>query len=373
MDPGTDLTGDGQPELVVAWPGSPPVYQVYRPQNDRLALLGELAAEAQLADLEGDGAVEFLTPDAPFATFWREYRWSGQRFEWAADRFVQAAPQALPVTEPDGLPPLPANLYFNSAGQWYVWPARGGQVSVMSADPPPAQACSGGTLTADPACPSPNGRYDLVSLPGEGEGVWKAVREIETGAAARIPASFIYPSGRSDFAWSPGGAALYLARAGDGGALYRVNPATGVADLLFSAVGCGLNPENCSLERASLGFFSPYPHRSGWVGFAVQSAGPGLYPPPGVYRLEETGELSRIAGLPLLSTACLGEGGLPAYGQLSWSPDGSLFLYQSPFVEGRPCPGPTLLLGRVDGSALWDVSGALDDTSGVPGDFRWGG
>lgn len=65
---------------------------------------------------------------------------------------------------------------------------------------------------------------------------------------------------------------------------------------------------------------------------------------PGVYGIAKNGTgLRRLAPLPYVSCHDI----FPAFGDILWSPDGEMFLYLS---QDQP-----LLLGRVDGSVLWDV------------------
>ncbi|HSL44409.1 MAG TPA: hypothetical protein VK897_13315 [Anaerolineales bacterium] len=56
----------------------------------------------------------------------------------------------------------------------------------------------------------------------------------------------------------------------------------------------------------------------------------------------------------------------PIYGSLLWSPDTSMFLFYDLFV-GNKTGIRTLLLGKSDGSVLWDLRAALHNVN----EFRW--
>ncbi|MGB9722946.1 MAG: TolB family protein [Chloroflexia bacterium] len=94
---------------------------------------------------------------------------------------------------------------------------------------------------------------------------------------------------------------------------------------------------------------------------AVAEGGADPWPAPGLFVLEPGGSVRRVAPLPLFPCAETGTVEQLLYpGTVVWSEDGSAFLYLD--REGRP-----MLLGRTDGSALWDVRTLLAGA----GDFRW--
>jgi hypothetical protein len=176
-----------------------------------------------------------------------------------------------------------------------------------------------------------------------------------------IPGTLNY-TGTSSFAWAPSG--LLMGWAGITGGLFQVNPATGAAVPLLETALCAPGISPCPQATTGMGVNSPRSLPDGALGFAVQSTMPGQYPPPGIYRRDWDGTLNLLAGLRLLEPYCVTTRAGYDFGQVLWSPDGEAFLYYSP----PACLDGIVLLGRTDGSVLYDLS----NLPGAVTDIRWG-
>ena len=94
---------------------------------------------------------------------------------------------------------------------------------------------------------------------------------------------------------------------------------------------------------------------------AVAEGGADPWPAPGLFVLEPGGSVRRVAPLPLFPCVEIGTVEKMLHpGVVVWSEDGSVFLY----LDGE---ARAMLLGRLDGSALWDVRTLLAGAT----DFRW--
>ncbi len=375
-----DMTGDGDQELLIVWDvNSPPLvdaYQYVKDGADVLHWLGRLDRSLQYTDINRDDIAEFLRPDnAEKPTEWQVIAWNGGTFEAAQtlSRPEHVSPLPIVVTNLDDLPRLSSDIVFQNRGNlqdWWRWSQSGGAPEKMSQPPKHLyDNCSpqmyGGY---GDACFSPAGRYKLIDMPAGIEGSYTGILDGITGNKTAIPGSFVYTQGYPTFAWSPDEMFLLFAQ-GDGRAkLSKVDPVSGGQHTLFDYSLCGIDSLDCQYISADA-ITDPAAFEDGGLGFAVQSFSPALYPPPGIYRWSSGGELTLLAVLPYIDESKGSRENLHSsalYGHLLWSPDKSMFLFYDLFV-GNKSGMRTLLLGRSDGSALWDLREALPDIY----EFRW--
>jgi len=380
-DYGVDLTGDKRPEMLIIWEeGDPPsidVYQINEDESDIIHWLGRFDSRLQFYDVTGDGLPDFLQPDnAEDPTEWQVISWNGNAFMPGGkfSRPQSFSPSPTNITYLGNLPPLPSNIIFRRQDfyQWWLWSWRGGWPEKMSK--PPNQL--GGDCSFHDyggygeACYSPAGRYKLVDIPAPIEGSDTGILDGITGNRVRIPDSFTYTQGYNTFAWSPDEKFLLMAQ-GDGIArLAKINPVSGERTIVWeSSSGCGLERSTCSI----LALTDPVVFTDGSFGFAIQSSLLSAYPPPGIYRLSPDGELTMLVALPHIDESKGLSKNLPPYapiyGYLLWSPDKSTFLYYDFFV-GNKSGLRVLLLGRADGSALWDLRDIGEPVHTIR-EFRW--
>jgi hypothetical protein len=363
----TDLNADGTPELFIRWgdPNNPTLDQIIIQEGNGYRLIGEIEPGLQYADVDGDGKGEFLRPEPRESpSQWDIYQWIGDQFEWTQSLIL---PTALPPLYPSdaNLPRLPTDLYFWRDDGWWVWPNTGGALQALS-EPPPQndQACRNITSEHDVVSWSPDCRYAVLRVPGAVEGETNALLDAQTGREISIPNSFSYANGLSTFAWEPGNRYLIHARAEGGEGLYRVQLPGGAVDrLMYINFPLGTIP-----ATFFYGAVDPYVLPGGSIGFAVEGLRSWLYPPPGVYRIDPDGNLHMLAETPLLAHDPEDlEQSYPA--RLHWSPDGSMFLYAAPASDEYPPSYQAILLGKADGSAVWDVTRILNGAK----DFQWRG
>jgi hypothetical protein len=376
-----DMTGDGRDEILIVWDLSFPkvidAYQAVNLESDPMHWLGRFDSTRQYTDVTGDGVPEFLQPDNPEdPQKWQVTGWDGNTY---AQRETLPRPQAISppaaiIRDPESLPALPGTLVFQRSGnyeQWWRLAPRGDLPDEMSKPPSHlfddcAPNWNGGY---GEACYSPAGRFKLVQVPAYIEGASTGILDGVTNNRVTVPDSFVYTDGYNTFAWSPDERFLLFAR-GDGVAgLAKVDPVDGASQTVLDSSLCGLDIWHCT-RRGLEGFTDPIVFADGTLGFAFQSNSPSLYPPPGIYRLSPQAELTMLAALPFIDES-KGIGpdmpdSAPIYGYLLWSPDKSMFLFRDLFV-GNKTGIRTLLLGRVDGSALWDLREVFPDVN----EFRW--
>lgn len=360
-----DMTGDGRDEILVVWDlNVPPLidaYQVGDSDSGVLQWLGRFDSTWQYMDVTGDGVPEFLQPGtSETPQTWQVIGWNGNTFTEGEVLHppTPISPSPTVITSQEELPPIPSDIYFAFGGnQWRRWSARGGLPEEMT-EPP--DDLSGDCAPFDfggygDACYSPAGRYKLVHVSAQIEGSYTGILDGLTNNTVTIFESFTYTEGYNTFAWSPDEKFLLFAR-GDGFArLAKINPVTGESQTVLNPSLCGLDFWHCNrFERE--GVTDPVVFADGSLGFAFQSPNPALYPPPGIYRFSPQGELSMLVSLPWIDESKGVMPSAPIYGYLLWSPDKSMFLFFDPLENSGI---RTLLLGKADGSALWDLQEAL--------------
>jgi len=363
----TDLNADGTPEIFIRWgdPYNPSLDQILLQEGDGYRLIGEIEPGLQFADVDGDSKGEFLRPEPRESpSQWDVYQWKGDQFEWgqAFTRLTAAQPFFPSETN---LPRLPTDLYFWRDDNWWVWPNTGGAVQPLSQPPTQkGQACRDSASDHEVVSWSPDCRYAVLRVPGAVEGGHNVLLDTQTGREISIPNTFTYASGLSTFAWDPGSRYLIHARADGSEGLYRLQlPGGAVEPLMAMNIPAGtISPVNF------FGAVDPYVLPGGSIGFAVEGFRDWLYPPRGVYRLDTDGGLHMLADIPPLAHDPEDlEQSYPA--RLHWSPDGSMFLYAAPASDEYPPSYQAILLGKADGSAVWDVTRILNGAR----DFQWRG
>jgi hypothetical protein len=366
----TDLNHDGQPELLLHWydwrteqpgRGSDVVMQIYAVNGKDFRLIGEVQPSWQTIDLGSNGTLEFLKPVPPgFPQEWQVYGLKGEHYTWLEPI---PYPQAIGAdwVDPQKLPVLPDDLYFQRDGAAYRWPRKGGALEQVASlpTPKPGPFCKENLPKERVLSWSPDCRYAVVSILGKIEGASYAVFDARTGKLVDIPDSFVYASGRSTFAWDPNSHYLIHARAEGGQGLYHIDLPGGKVTTLLALASLFASPP--------FGAAAPMVLADGSIIFSIQGSGPleapaSRYPPNGIYRLAPTGELRRIVSLPPASTA------EPrwSYGTLIPAPDQSVFLYLEPSEQGSRLYGRLLLI-QTNGKRVWNVLPLLAGAGG----FRW--
>jgi hypothetical protein len=272
----------------------------------------------------------------------------------------------------EALPPLSSDIVFPRAGnyqKWWHWPARGGPPEEMAKLPSHLSDDCAPVWTGGfgDACYSPAGRFKLVDVPAQIEGGYVGILDGLSNTRITMPDSFTYTEGYNTFAWSEDEKFLAFARGDNIARLTKVDPVTGESQTVWDSSLCGLNIWDCA-SYSLVAITDPIVFEDGSLGFAFQSSHPQLYPPPGIYRLSSEGELTRLVSLPLIDESKgLGpDTSAPVYGYLLWSPDKSMFLFYDKFI-GNKTGMRTLLLGKTDGSALWDLREVFPSEY----EFRW--
>jgi hypothetical protein len=366
----TDLTGDGRPELLIHWSkwqtessqrGPDVLIQIYATEGESYRLIGEIQPGWQAIDLHSDGAIEFLKPVPPgFPQEWQVYGLQGGRYTWL-DTILYPQEAGADWVDPQNLPALPFDLYFQRGGAAYRWPKKGGALQQVASLPMPKPGlfCKGNQPKERVLSWSPDCRYAVVAILGKIEGASYAVFDGMTGKRIDIPDSFVYASGHSTFAWDPKSRYLIHARAEGGQGLYRIDLPGGKLTTLLALSGLFVNPP--------FGAAAPSVLADGSIIFSIQGGGPleapaSRYPPNGIYRWTPAGELRRIASLPPAATA------EPrwSYGTLIPAPDQSVFLYLEPDEYESP-PYRTMLLVQANGKKAWNVLPMIGDATG----FVW--
>jgi hypothetical protein len=376
-----DVTGDGRQDLLIVWNATLPhlidAYQMTTDESDRLHWLGRLDSSLQYTDVTGDGIAGLLRPDDPQSpTQWQVTAWNGDTFQ-EGEILTQLQPiSSSPVrlSEIADLPRIPSALVFQNRGNsqdWWHWSPTGGEPEKMNKPPGHSDdTCSpqmyGGY---GDACFSPAGRYQLIDMPAGIEGSYTGIVDGVTQNKVRIPGSFVYTEGYYTFGWSPDETFLLFAQGEGVAKLSKVNPTSGEEIEVFNYSLCGVDDLDCS-RTGSDAITDPVVFEDGSLGFAIQAFDHALYPPPGIYRLSQDEGLTMLAALPYIDES---KGSLAdlhphtlIYGHLLWSPDKSMFLFYDLFV-GHKTGVRTLLLGKVDGSALWDLRDVFPDLY----EFRW--
>lgn len=376
-----DLTGDGHQDLLVVWNATlPPLidaYQITTDESDRLHWLGRLDSSLQYTDVTGDGIADLLRPNDPQSpTQWRMIEWNGDTFQDGENLLPPQpiSPTPVRVSEITDLPRIPSALVFQNGGklqEWWRWSPTGGEPEKM--DQPPshlyddcAPQMHGGY---GDACFSPAGRYQLIDMPAGIEGSYTGILDGVTGNKVWIPGSFVYNDGYPTFGWSPDETFLLLAQGESVARLSQVDPVSGEQRTLFDYSMCGMDLLHCA-RLGSDAITDPIVFDDGSLSFAIQAFDHALYPPPGIYRLKQDGKLTMLADLPYIDESKGSLANLPPssliYGHLLWSPDESMFLFYDLFV-GDKAGVRTLLLGKADGSELWDLRDVFPDLY----EFRW--
>ncbi len=363
----TDLNTDGVPEFFLRWGEleNPIADQILIQEGDGYMLIGEIEPGLQFSNLDGEGWGEFLRAkpkESP--TQWDVYQLKGDRFEQGDSLPRPGAVQPFYPSETN-LPRLPTDLYFMQDGGWWVWPNTGGAIEALSQTPSQkGQSCRQGITDREVVSWSPDCRYAVLYVPGSVEGGANVLLDAQNGREISIPGTFTYARGLSTFAWDPGSRYLVHAQADGGEGIYRISLPGGVAEsLMLMNIPVGVDS-----QAYSFGGVDPVVLPDGAIGFAVVGFQSHLYPPPGIYLLDREHHLQMLAELP--SIAHDPQDFERAYpGRVFWSPDGSMFLYTAPTIEGYMPPYQVILLGRSDGTAVWDLTRILSDAR----DFQWRG
>ena len=372
-----DLIGDERPEVVLTWwSGSKhtnwreqiKIHQMLQLTTNGYRLMGEITPDMQMIDLDGDKEQEFLKPlPASSPQQWQVYQWQGDRFDWREplSRPTGPSPQELSITN---LPAISLDFFFTTTEGIWRWPKQGGTLQAVPALPelPPANACSR-TLTAyEVVSWSPGCNYALVSIHSYIEGGSYAVLKLTNDALIEIPNSFVYVSGYSSFAWDRQEQFIIHARADGPAGLFQIDLNSGLTRQLFP-VGSISSP--LGFDFPGRGAVAPQMLTDGSLIFTVQApTDTPLYPPLGVYRLTETGQIKLLTEIPPLMDRPISADSTTAisYGELSVSPDGSMFLYQAPSAKPEDPSYGVLILGLTAGSASWNLSSVADGQN-----FRW--
>ena len=364
-----DITGDDKQEVLVIWEEiTPPVIDIYQVDHGGLEVLrwvGRVRDNWQFYDVTGDGLFDFLQPDNDESPQeWQIIRWDGNMF--AADDKVSrpypVGPPPVVISGLDDLPPLPSNLtYRTDRDTWWQWSWTGGRPGQVPAPPhsllnPPSDYCQ---YRYGDACNSPAGRYKLVEVPGSVEGSSVAIFDGLDGYQSIIPDTFVYAVGHNTFSWSLDEKFLVMGQAEMTARVVRVNAVNGEAAIVWQADACGVDPTTCGNVSEFFGVTDPVVFDDGSIGFAVQSYTNSLYPPSGIYRITPENELILLAILPpmdLSKVQSMPNASFASFsGRLLWSPDRSFFLFHGSRLGGKNGVG-AVILGRADGSAVWDMS-----------------
>ncbi len=364
----TDLIGDSKPEVFIRWgdPLRPYLYQILTEEGGGYRLIGEIEPGWQFVDVDADGAGEFLRPQPEGSpSRWEVYKWKRDQFEWVEPLQRPTAPSPT-FPEEFSLPRLPADMYYWRDGDWWLWQNTGGSPKKLSQPPPQAgEACHRENIPEWQIVSwSPDCRYAVLSVPGTVEGSSNALLDTQTSREISTPNSFTYTRGLSTFAWDPGSRYLIHTRADGGEGLYRILLPGGAVEPVMSM--------NMPIEPAPESYFwgavDPVVLPGGSIGFVVEGTQNQLYPPPGVYKLDPDGQLHMLAEIPTLPYDP--QDPTRAFpGRVIWSPDGSAFLYSAPSPDGQRQHYQVLLLGKTNGSAVWDITRIFNDAQ----DFRWRG
>ncbi len=212
----------------------------------------------------------------------------------------------------------------------------------------------------------PDPRYLLIEIYCY-EGASFAVMDAQNGRVWEIPNTFFHANGYRDVAWSLDGRQLVI--------VYNLflDPSELLLEL-FPPSGADAATILLSEKRTGFHIFShPYFLWDGRIGFVMQSDaesavyGLGSPPGPGIFVIRPDGTgLERTVSLPP-ALPCPAKPELQPdldlvdSHRLIWAPDGLAFLYLD-------CASEPQLLGRTDGSALWDVRELLEGAR----DFQWG-
>lgn len=367
-----DMTGDGRAEILVVWDLNDPAlidaYQIGNTESGVLRWLGRFDSTWQYMDVTGDGVAEFLVPDDPEKpSGWNVIRWDGDMFSkdepLPRPKPISASPTS--ILREEELPSIPSSIVFPRNGnyeKWWRWSEGGGLPQEL---PQPPDNLSGDCAPYEfggyaESCYSPAGRFKLVDVPAQIEGGYTGILDGLTNNTVTIFDSFVYTEGYNTFAWSRDEDFLLFAQGDYLGRLAKVDPVTGESQTVLSSSLCGLDLWHCE-HFAVEAVTDPIVFLDGSLGFAFQSAYPSLYPPPGIYRLSPEFALTMLVALPFIDESKGFAPDMPSdptYGYLLWSPDKSMFLFYDLFVENKSGIR-TLLLGKADGSALWDLKEAL--------------
>lgn len=190
---------------------------------------------------------------------------------------------------------------------------------------------------------APNGKSVLTERVCADEVLEAAIIDISARAIKGVRQTARH-LGFAAVSWSGGGQELLVARTD----FY-------LGDLMRVPVD---NPKNEEVLLSGTGMWPTAPCElpDGRIAFANQACEAKKDMPWGIYVVEEDGQNLRKT-VPLPAPPC--HGFIPYLAEILWAPDGSAFLY---LFRGQP-----LLLGRTDGSALWDVHEALAGAR----NFQW--
>jgi len=189
---------------------------------------------------------------------------------------------------------------------------------------------------------SPDGKYVLL-LRRCYEGGYYAVLNVDTGVVQDVPNTFFYPEAGS-VTWLHDSSGLLVNYVSTSRNILSL---VSVTDPLQETV---LLSADWPAEVWATDVHEVPPER---IGFANHRCVDGTGKRPGIYTMNKDGTgLEWVSPLPAL--ACSDPWGYNSvpWGMVLWAPDGSAYLYLADSYS-------PLLLGRTDGSALWDVRGLL--------------
>ena len=368
-----DVTGEGIPEWILLWYWQSEteewyerlqVFQILKIDNGDFSVVGEVALEMQEIDLEYDNVIEFLQPlEPPDPQQWIVYRWMGDHYDWG-ETLMRPTAFAPQTPDPETLPAIPLDFYFSSESAFWRWPRQGGPLQVISELPPQTSdiVCEYRQVTQKVISWSPYCNYAVVYIPGQIEGGGYKILHARTGQLIDIPNSFVYTGGHSTFAWDPQEQFVVHARADGAEGLFQIDLDSGHVRTLLGLS----NTSGWDSGQYNFGAVAPFVLQDRSVIFTVQGAEKTEnYPPLGVYRITQEGQLSLLADIPALQKKDARQDHV-YYGELSLSPDGSMYLYQAPLIDYPKPPYGALILGMTDGSASWSLLEFADAK-----DFQW--
>jgi len=327
-------------------------FNILKQTSNGYRLIGTGQNGWQYADTDNDGVFEFVRYSPKPQPMWKAYKWNGDAFVVTSlPEFKAATPRLVDNVDHNDLPPILTDFYLTTADSTYwQWQRQGGSLQSVRALPIHS---AGRKCNPKYELPSPDCHYTLTTIQHY-EGSSNGIRDLWLGSdLMEIPGSFVYVSGYPTYAWDPASRYLVFADADGGEALSVIYPATRTVTKLLDLHSGGVH----GLGEDAYGVVSPAVLKDGSILFTIQGTETALtlYPPLGVYRLTPDRQLLYLASIPPNETPEYDDSP-PYFGQLSVSPNGTMFLYRSPLRGFQGPPYRALLLGAVDGSVLYDIS-----------------
>ncbi len=205
---------------------------------------------------------------------------------------------------------------------------------------------------------SPDGQYVLVRVAGFEWENW-SILDTYSGQLTEVPNSSEFLVNYAEAAWGPTGIWVGWGEKEGTGTILRYEIA-GPNELQLAFQITPTEPAQI-WPRSLL----PLPDGSLALANRRPAAAPG--PESGLYLLQSDGRLQYMAPLPLPPDCAVSDPKCwtnvwwaAAWGNVSWSADGTAFVYQDKAGQ--------LVIGFADGSTLWDMSATLQGATM----FRWG-